>query len=223
MAYHFNLIQRCAKKERRFATVFILKLCKTNFFINSQSFNILMVSLNCMFVSGMFCWYENQFAIIGARVFAVCMSGSVPIWDAKTGKLLCYADSFTGPEKSISVAGSDVIIWTPMEAAVYRESKEQGLKLVTEKDLTSLGLEYLNCSNFDDLESDYSIQFIHRNLVGVRMIQNVCYTINDVNRECCTIKLAFVPMKDVKGKKKHKRTFCVLENIHICRDIDKSN
>ena len=91
-----------------------------------------------------------------------------------------------------------------MEVAIYKESNEQGLVLVEEKDLTSLGLEYLSYVNFhNDLDFDYNTQFIHRNLVGVKMIQNVlvvCLIINDVNRECCTIKLAFVPIRDSKGK-----------------------
>ena len=156
----------------------------------------------------MFCWYENQFVIKGDRAFGICMSGSVPIWEVKTGKLLFYADSFTGLEKSISVTGNDIIISTPMEIAIYKESNEQGLVLVGEKDVTSLQLEYLSCAyHQNNLESDYNIQFIHRNLVGVKVIQNVlviCYSINDVNRECCTIKLAFFPMSDNKGKNTNK-------------------
>ena len=152
----------------------------------------------------MCCWYENQFGIIGDLVFGVYILGSIPIWDAKTGKLLYHADSFTGPEKSISVTGNDITIYSPMEVAIYRVCNEQGLVLVAEKDVTSLGLKYLSCANsYDVLESDYDIQFIHRNLVGVKMVQNVlviCYIINDINRECCTIKLAFVPMRDDKGK-----------------------
>ena len=152
----------------------------------------------------MFCWYENQFVIKGDRAFGICMSGSVPIWEVKTGKLLFYADSFTGLEKSISVTGNDIIISTPMEIAIYKESNEQGLVLVGEKDVISLGLEYLSYANFhNDLDFDYNTQFIHRNLVGVKMIQNVlvvCYIINDVNREWCTIKVAFFPIRESKGK-----------------------
>ena len=176
-------------------------------------------------ISGMFCWYENQFVIKGDRAFGICMSGSVPIWDAKTGKLLCHVDSFTGPEKSISVSGNDIIISSPMEVAIYKECNEQGLVLVAEKDVTSLGLQYLSCANSHDvLESDYDIQFIHRNLVGVKMAQNVlviCYIINDIHRECCTIKLAFVPMRDNKGKNSDICFLKFLDKIHPMSRFNK--
>ena len=190
-------------------------------------FKCLQIKLHFIFclISGMCCWYENQFGIKGDLVFGVYILGSVPIWDAKTGKLLCHVDSFTGPEKSISVSGNYIIISSPMEVAIYNECNEQGLVLVAEKDVTSLGLQYLSCANSHDvLESDYDIQFIHRNLVGVKMAQNVlviCYIINDIHRECCTIKLAFVPMRDSKGKITSIYFLMFLDKIHLMSGFNK--
>ena len=153
--------------------------------------------------SEMILWYEQQLAIKDDRVFAVSALSTIPVWDLKTGQFLYNLDTYPGPEKGIQIFGSSIVVWTPMEAAIYKEDTNKKLKLSSEQDLTMLGLDYLTAGQLDESGDEYSIQFIHRNLVGVQLIQNVlaiCYIINDVNRDSCLVKLAFLPMKQTKGK-----------------------
>ena len=153
------------------------------------------------FFSVMLFWYAHQLAIKEDQIFAVSASGNIPVWDAKSGKLLYSIDTYPGPEKGIQIAGNDVIISSPMEVAIYREANYKKMDIV---DLSTLRLDYLNGRKNAEIETedDYSIQFIYRNLVGVHIIQNVlvvCYTVNDANRESCLVKLAFLPLIKNKG------------------------
>lgn len=147
-------------------------------------------------------------------VFAMSMDNSIIVLDAQTGGNILFVINQFPPIDGFVVTDRNILVWSNRKLVNYKFGQKE-----CKPDTEFLNLDHFTSSNtFDtmlDLDmSDYSVSdddFVHDNedevyvdIVGVQLVQNVavvCYTINDVFTDKCSIKLAFIPTSYKEGDK----------------------